>query len=207
MRSKRQLPWFTISVARLTQEFNTNLEKGLSPERIPELFEKYGPNKLQAEKEIGIFEKLVKQLKSPLVFILLAAGFVTLFLQAFIDTTVIFIAVFINVVVGVFQEERASKAFEKLAESQEKNAVVVRGGKRIIIPAENLVPGDLVIIESGYSVPADIRITKEKGLMINEAALTGEWVAVAKDTKLPRQRAPITEQFNMAWMGTLIASG
>ena len=207
MRSKRQLPWFTISVARLTQEFNTNLEKGLSPERIPELFEKYGPNKLQAEKEIGIFEKLVKQLKSPLVFILLAAGFVTLFLQAFIDTTVIFIAVFINVVVGVFQEERASKAFEKLAESQEKNAVVVRGGKRIIIPAENLVPGDLVIIESGYSVPADIRITKEKGLMINEAALTGEWVAVAKDTKLPRQRAPITEQFNMAWMGTLVASG
>lgn len=199
--------WCNASIPRIVSQFDTNLETGLSLHRIEELRSKYGANIFETEKEEGIFKKILKQFKSPLVYILLIAGIVTLFLQEFIDTFVIFIVLFINVVVGTFQEERASRAFEKLNRSQEQFAIVIRDGKKAMIPSEELVPGDIITIESGYHVPADMRIFEEKGLMINEAALTGEWVAVTKDIEPRKESAPIAEQFNMAWMGTLVAAG
>ena len=133
------------------------------------------------------------------------------FLGARIDTIVIFAALAINIGIGMFQEGRSSVAFEKLKLLQEKRAVVLRGGMKREVSAEKLVPGDIVHLESGQAVPADIRLIEANNLLIDESLLTGEWVPVSKEPEAfrvsPGMAKPIAEQGNMAWMGTLVAGG
>jgi Ca2+-transporting ATPase len=184
-----------------------NIEVGLTHEHVRDRQKLYGPNQLEESDRDTVFDKVLRQFKSPLVFVLLIAGLVTLLLQHFVDAIVIGIALLINLVVGTLQEERASKAFEKLNESQDQRAIVVREGKKANIPVAEVVPGDLIILEAGYYVPADARIFEEKELSINEASLTGEWLPVNKDVETFDHDVPLAEQRNMAWMGTLIESG
>lgn len=199
--------WERFSLAELEKELITDFKRGLESDDVVKRQELLGKNVLERERGLGLFGKVLRQFKGPLVLILLVANVVTLFLGAFIDATVIFIALLINVVVGTFQEERASRAFEKLNASQEHFATVIREGRKIVIPAEELVPGDVVFIEAGSYVPADLRLIEEKELSINESALTGEWVAVSKELRVFEKRTPIAELTNMAWMGTLVVAG
>jgi Ca2+-transporting ATPase len=139
---------------------------------------------------------------------LLGAGIITLFLDHSLDATIIFIALAINVVIGFFQEQRATQAFERLNSTQELYATVIRDGKKSIIPSSELVPGDIVVLDAGMSVPADMRLVSDKYLSVNEAALTGEWVAVEKDsTEELKENTVLAEQGTMVWMGTLVVSG
>jgi len=196
-----------MSLDEVRRLLAANFQHGLVHEEILRRRELYGPNLLEHEREATLFDKVLAQFKGPLVLILLLAGVLTFFLHEYLDSLVIFIALIINVVIGTLQEERASKAFEKLNASQERRAVVIRHGNKVNVPTEELVPGDLVVLEGGYFVPADLRIIEEKDIHINEAALTGEWLAVEKSIDTIEEDLPLAERTNMAWMGTLIESG
>lgn len=199
--------WQTLSQEEIKVALDADFKNGLSDETVNSRREKYGRNVLKKPKRISFLGRILKQIKNPLVFILLIAGVITLFLGEYIDTTVIFIAVGINVLIGLIQEERASKAFEKLNSSQQRHATVIRGGRKFVLLIEDLVKGDIVILEAGVYIPADIRILEAKNFSVNEAALTGEWVDVPKTIEETPREKPISEQFNMAWMGTLVSSG
>jgi P-type Ca2+ transporter type 2C len=199
--------WEGLSVDEIRRLLAVDLSAGLSQSEVARRQTLYGTNTLVGSKESTIFDKIFSQFKSSLILILIVAGVVTFFLEEYIDTWVIFFAVVINVVIGTLQEERASKAFEKLNASQVRHALVIRDGKQQNILAEKLVPGDLVLLQGGYFVPADIRIISGKELKVNEAALTGEWLAVSKVSEKINIDLPLAEKRNMLWMGTLIESG
>ncbi len=202
-----------MSLDEVHRLFAIDYSEGLTQDEVRRRIELYGENVFTKEKDLGLLGRVLAQFKSSLALILLAAGIATLFItiyvdhEAYVDTIVIFLALAINVIIGVLQEERAGKAFEKLNASQQRRAIVIRNGKRTNVPTENLVPGDIVILEGGYFVPADLRITEKKDLKINEAALTGEWLAVEKTSEKLETGLPLAERANMAWMGTLIESG
>jgi Ca2+-transporting ATPase len=202
-----QKAWECMSTDEVRRLLAADFTTGLQDDEVARRQELYGMNVLESEKDAGIWGLILQQFKSSLVLILFVAGVVTFFLHEYVDSLVIFIALAINVVIGTLQEERASKAFEKLNASQERRSIVIRGGKRLNIPTEELVPGDLVLLQGGYFVPADLRVIEEKDLKINEAALTGEWLAVTKGTKQVSHNTPLAERTNMTWMGTLIESG
>jgi calcium-translocating P-type ATPase len=199
--------WAEMTLDEVRRTVAARFDVGLTSEEVSRRVDIYGNNTLEKGDESGLLGKIVAQIRSPLVFILLIAGVVTLGIEEYLDSIVIFIALTINVVMGTLQEERASKAFEKLNTSQEHRAVVIRDGKRENIDSANLVPGDVVLLEGGYFVPADLRLFEAKDLKINEAALTGEWLAVHKDTEPVLKGTPLAEKHGMAWMGTLIESG
>ncbi len=204
---KTKVKWYQIEKSQLEVRLSTDFSVGLTDKRVGELHKRYGKNVFSGAKRASFLIKIINQLKSPLVLILLIAGVATLFLKEYLDAGVIFLALFVNLIIGLFQEGRASKAFEKLNKSQQKYATVVRGGRRKRVLAEDVVVGDLVILEAGMGVPADVRILEETDLTVNEAPLTGEWVSVEKDSNVINKNVSISKQTNMAWMGTLIASG
>ncbi len=200
--------WYLLSAEDVAKQLNTDVENGLKNESVSTLRKKYGENSFEKKKNWGILEKILFQFKSPLILILLVAGVATIFLKEYTDTIVIFLALLINTIIGTFQENKASKAFEELNKSQQKYATVIRGGKKGIILAKDLVKGDLVILEAGMYVPADVRLVKEKNLLINESFLTGEWANMPKDSEqIKKKELSIIEQSNMVWMGTLISAG
>lgn len=202
-----QKAWECISIEEIRRLLAVDFQNGLASDEVTRRLALYSKNILVGTKQATILDKVIAQFKNSLVITLLTAGLVTFLLHEYIDSLVIFIALFINVVIGTLQEERANKAFEKLNASQVRHAVVIREGKRQNILAENLVPGDIVILQGGYFVPADLRVVTEKDLKVNEAALTGEWLAVSKSPDTVAKNAPLAEKANMVWMGTLIESG
>lgn len=201
--------WYSFDKVQVIKKLETDLVKGLSDEVVLNLRKKFGENVFSKKKNSGIIGKILTQFKSPLIFILFVAGVFTFILKEYTDAIVIFLALFINTAIGTFQENKASKAFEKLNKSQEKNATIIRNGRRSIIPAVELVPGDIVVLEAGMYVPADMRLLEEKNLLINEAVLTGEWANVPKSIDLiqDNKKVSIIDQTNMVWMGTLVSAG
>ena len=208
MKNKSTLPWHITSIKDTLNVFEVDQTQGLSSKDAVERLRRYGKNKFKKRRTLGFLGVVLEQFKGPLVIILLLAGIATIFLHEYLDSIVIFVALLINIIIGSFQERRASQAFEKLNQSQEKSATVIRDGIKIILPVEDLVPGDIVILVGGMYVPGDLRLIESKELSINEAILTGEWVAVLKESnKEFKEQTPLGERTNMAWMGTLISSG
>ncbi len=162
---------------------------------------------MPAPKRDGFLMKLVKQFASPITFVLVLAALATLFLSHYTDALVIAVALLVNVVMGMVQEGRASRAFEALKKGEARFAVVFRGGEPLKIPAEDLVVGDLVVLSSGSAIPADLRLVDVHGLSINESSLSGEWLAVEKSTDTALEAAPLVERSGMAYAGTLVAAG
>ena len=203
--------WYLLPPAEIERLLGSDTASGLSDKEAAERLKKYGKNDFGEARKDHLPRIFLRQLENPLVLILFAAGVATFFLGARIDTIVIFAALAINIGIGMFQEGRSSVAFEKLKLLQEKRAVVLRGGMKREIRAEKLVPGDIVHLESGQAVPADIRLIEANNLLIDESLLTGEWVPVSKEPEAfrvsPGMAKPIAEQGNMAWMGTLVAGG
>lgn len=199
--------WHSEIDSHVIKGLSTDTRLGLSSSEAERRLARYGHNKFEKEKTTGVFGKIFKQIRGPLVLILLIAGVVTLVLGEYVDATVIFIAITINVVVGVFQEGRASKAFSKLSNSQQQYATVVRDGIKKVMQSSYLVPGDIVILEAGSYVPADVRILENNELSVNESILTGEWVAVDKEVGVVKAKSHLSKQVNMAFMGTLVVSG
>jgi len=201
-----QKSYHALPLSVVLKEFRTQ-EEGLSEEVVARRIQECGANVFTKTKKKTLFGRLFEQFKSPLTVILLLAAVVTLSLQEYVDSGVIAIALSIAVIIGVLQEGRASRAFEKLSASQSHMATVLRGGKRHEIPAAELVPGDIVLLQSGMQVPADVRLTEARNLTINEAALTGEWLPVWKDIAPVAVGAPFAERHSMGWKGTFVVNG
>lgn len=168
---------------------------GLTSEEAKKLLVQFGPNALPEKPPPGDFQIFVSQLKSPLVYILLAASFITFFLGKFGDTSIILLAVLINTVLGFWQERRAGKALSALKKLISPIAVVIRDGAQKQIPLSEVVPGDVAVLNQGIRVPGDGEIIEAKTLFINEAILTGESQASEKSSN------------DKAFLGTMVVSG
>jgi Ca2+-transporting ATPase len=182
-------------------------EDGLTMSEVRKRQKEAGSNVFSESKKETLAGKIFSQLSSPIAFVLLVAFALTAALGEYIDAGVIALALIVAVVVGVLQEGKASRAFEKLSKSQVAVATVLRGGKKHQIEAAELVLGDLVILQAGGQIPADLRLVRAKQLAVNEASLTGEWMSVAKSVDAVAVGTPFAEQSSMAWMGTFVSKG
>lgn len=199
--------WYRREYKEILHTFHVSSLEGLSQAEALARGKQHGPNLLEAPHHETIIERIAAELKSPLTFILLCAGIFTIFLREYVDTTVIFIALIINIAISLYQEGRADNALERLRESQEYYATVFRDGSKRQINAHAVVVGDILIVEAGMNIAADARIIETQGLQVNEAALSGEWAEVAKHADAYEVVLPLPEQKNMLFMGTLATAG
>ncbi|HHY81733.1 MAG TPA: cation-translocating P-type ATPase [Clostridiales bacterium] len=203
-----KLPWHEQSIQEVSANLNTDTSNGLTSEEARLRLEKYGPNELEHKEGTGIFQMFIEQLKDYMVLILIAASLVSILVKEVVDSIVIIGIVIINAVLGVVQEYRANKALEALKKMSAPHAKVIRDGKEAAIPAAELVPGDLVILETGDYIPADVRLTSSVNLKVEEAALTGESVPVEKDaSKRLEGDVGLGDQVNCGFMSTLVTYG
>ncbi len=201
------IPAYQKTKEVVVSELHTHKDHGLSALTAKELLVHHGKNTLSRETKESIIDRIVEELRSPLVFILLCAGIVTTLLGEYVDSTVIFIAVIINIGISLYQEGRADQAFDKLRASQEKFAVVIRDGQKSRVSSDELVPGDIIVVETGVNIPADARVILAHNLEVNESPLTGEWIDVSKNDVVLETVLPPSEQKNMLFMGTMVTSG
>jgi Ca2+-transporting ATPase len=197
-----------VSVEHMASEFDTHLQVGLSGQEARARLEKYGPNELLERPRPGFFKMLLDQFNNFLVIILVAAAVVSLFLGEVIDASAIMAIVALNAVLGVVQESKAEQALAALQKMAAPTASVIRDGRQVSIPARELVPGDIVLLEAGNYVPADMRLVETVNLKIEEASLTGESVPVSKDARVVLDKdIPLGDRKNSAFMGTLVTYG
>ena len=185
-----------------------NRDKGLTNVQADARRKNYGLNKLEERKKKGVFTLFMEQLQDPLIYILMIAIAISLFLGEAGDSAIIAAVILLNAVVGVVQEDKARKAIESLKQLTSPKALVRRDGREYEIPSEQLVPGDIVFLEAGRQVPADLRLLSAVNLKVEESALTGESVPVEKtDGKLESNGSSIGDRTNMAFMSTVVTYG
>lgn len=192
-------------------------ENGLSEAEAERRLAENGPNKLKAAKKDSIIKQFLKQLADPMIIILLVAAAISGVLavtqgESFADVIIILFVVIVNAVLGVYQENKAEKAIEALQEMSAATSKVLRGGKIVTVHSEELVVGDVVLLEAGDAVPADGRIIDNASLKIEEAALTGESVPVSKFIDIinltdSERDVPLGDRHNMAYMGSTVVYG
>ncbi|MEL7610458.1 MAG: HAD-IC family P-type ATPase, partial [Bacillota bacterium] len=200
--------WYDKSIAQVSEELNTHSGMGLSSHEANQRREQYGLNELQHKKGSSIFQMFLEQLKDYMVIILIVASIVSILVGEVADSIVIIGIVIVNAVLGVVQEYRAGKALEALKKMSAPNAKVIRDGEPITIPARELVPGDLVVLETGDYVPADVRLVTAVNLKVEEAALTGESVPVEKNAQAELSGdIGLGDQINCGFMSTLVTYG
>ncbi len=185
----------------------TDAQRGLSGDEAHRRLQRFGPNLLPEAKTAGPLVRFAGQFNHPLIFVLLGAGIVTVVLGELVDASVILGVVLANAAVGFVQESRAEAALDALRAMVQTRAKVRRGGHVRSLPSEELVPGDLVLIEAGDKVPADLRLLQIGELQVDESALTGESVPVAKDEVVLPAATPVADRRNMVYSGTLVTHG
>src|SRR5215470_13399897 len=183
--------WHAIAADDVVRRLNTNTETGLDAAEIPRRLAKYGPNRLPEAAGRGPFMRFLLQFNNVLVYVLLAAGFVKLMTNLWLDASIILGVVLINALLGFIQEGRAEKALDSIRNMLSAEARTLRGGETRMVPAEELVPGDVVLLESGDRIPADLRLVEVKNLRTEEAALTGESVPADKSRQAAAANATV----------------
>jgi len=199
--------WHAISADEVVKRLATSREKGLDPAEAAERLKQYGPNRLPEGKRQGPLTRLLAQFNNVLVYVLLGAGFIKLMLNLWVDASIIFAVVVLNALLGFIQEGKAEKALDSIRNMLSAEARVVRGGETRMIAADQLAPGDVVMLESGDKIPADLRLVDAKNLRTEEAALTGESVPADKTTDVVPANATVGDRENMAFSGTMVVSG
>lgn len=202
-----QLQWYSLPVPEVAQRLESNLETGLSLAEVEGRHTRFGPNQLVGKPGKSAWMRFLLQFNQPLLYILLAAGIVTAFLQEWVDSGVIFAVTIINAIIGFVQESKAENAIAALAASVNTEATVLREGQTMRIPSNQVVPGDLVWLAAGDKVPADLRLVNASNLTVDESGLTGESIPVEKDTQSLNSEKALAERSNMAYAGSLVASG
>ena len=182
-------------------------EKGLSEEEAKNRLSIYGPNEIKEGAKVSPLKIFLSQFKSIVVWILIAATFISAFLREYIDAIVILVILALIAIIGFFQEYRAEKAIEALKKLASLKATVLRGGKKQDIDAKELVPGDIIILKTGDKIPADARLLRLHNLQVQEAALTGESQPVKKDLRELPEKTQIADQRNTVFSGTIVVSG
>ncbi len=200
--------WHHLPGDEVLDLLDTNAQQGLDIFEIKHRQERFGLNVLTPKKGKSPFQRFLLQFNNPLIYILLLASLVTAILKDPLDAAVIFGVVLINAVIGYLQEARAEQAIAALAQTMTTEATVTRGGKVLRLTAAELVPGDIIQLQAGSRVPADLRLVASRDLQVTEAALTGESVPVEKDaTLLADHDAVLAERRNMAYASTLVTYG
>ena len=205
--------WFNKTVEEVESELKTNQSKGLTSQVVEENRAKYGLNELQEKKKDSLFKKFMAQFKDFSIIVLIIAAIVSgvvgvLEGEGVTDTVIILIVVLLNAIIGVVQESKAEKSLEALKKLSAHAAKVIRDGKEQVIPARELVPGDLVILETGDYVSADLRIIEAINLKSQESSLTGESVPVEKTTEeIKEEEVGIGDRKNMLFSSSLITYG
>ncbi|WMC93545.1 cation-translocating P-type ATPase [Kineothrix sp. MB12-C1] len=200
--------YFNLSVKETAEDLQVNLSNGLSGNEAAERSQKYGSNRLEGGKEKSILQMAIEQLKDFLVLILMVAAIVSIFLGESLEGIVILAIVVLNTFLGVYQENKASNALKALKEMASPHAKVLRDGQVVEIGSQEVVPGDVVILEAGDYIPADLRLVESVNLKVDEAALTGESVPVEKDANaVLDEDASLGDRINSAYMGTVITYG
>src|SRR6478609_6202672 len=199
--------WYAMTGDAAVKRLATDIGKGLYAADAASRLQKYGPNRLPEGKKRGPFMRFLSQFNNILVYVLLGAGFTKLMLNLWVDAAIIFGVVLLNALLGFIQEGKAEKALDSIRNMLSTEARAIRDGKTGLLPAEELVPGDVVLLESGDKIPADLRLVDVKNLRTEEAALTGESVPIDKTTEAVTENATVGDRKGMAFSGTLVASG
>ncbi len=199
--------WHQLPAEEVARLLDVNLKSGLSVNEARARQMKCGPNRLTARRGTSAWLRFVQQFNQPLVYILLLAVGVTAFLGEWVDSSVILGVVLVNASVGFLQEGKAEKAIEAVAKMVSSETTVRRDGRKLRIHSEELVPGDVVLLQSGDCVPADLRLFHVRNLHADESALTGESLPVAKHSDPLAQDTLLADRRNLAYTGTLITSG
>ena len=201
--------WFSKSIEEVLKELKVDPKQGLSDAEAKARLEKYGPNRLKGKAKKSIFRMLVEQLQDWLIYVLFAAVVITLFMGEYIDAVIILVVIILNAVLGVVQEVKAGNAIEALQKIATPKALVRRGGVVKEVASENVVPGDVLVLDAGRFIAADLRLIESANLQIEESALTGESVPSNKDATLTHAdpQTPVGDRANSAFMSTLVTYG
>ena len=205
--------WFSKSVEETKEELQTDLKNGLTSKQVAEKQQKHGLNELKAKKKKTLFQKFLEQFKDFTIIVLIVAAIVSGIVgvsegEGITDTIIILIVVVLNAVIGVVQESKAEKSLEALQKLSDHASKVIRNGKLEVIPSKLLVPGDVVVLETGDYIPADLRIIEAVNLKSQESALTGESVPVEKQVeKITDEKVGIGDRTNMLFSSSLITYG
>jgi len=200
--------WHALEASEVVKALKTSPREGLTSAEASERIVEYGLNELQETPSATLLERILDQFKSFLVLLLIGAAIVSALLGDYIEATAILAIVVLNAVLGVIQEQRAEEALAALRKLAAPEVQVIRDGHRQTIPARELVPGDIVLLEAGNYVPADLRLMETVNLRIDESALTGESVPVTKEARLVlTQDQALGDRRNTAFSGTLVTYG
>jgi ATPase, P-type (transporting), HAD superfamily, subfamily IC len=201
--------WFLNSREQVLNEWKVDQTAGLTEEEAKFRLQQYGLNKLKGKPKKSILFLFLSQLKDMLIYVLLASAVITFLIREYADSVIILLVVVLNAVIGVIQEAKAEKAVDALQKMTTPKALVKRDGKSLEINSEELVPGDIVILDTGRYVPADLRLLESANLQIEESALTGESVPSAKDAAklFSDPKTPLGDISNMAFSSTLVTYG
>ncbi|MBD2564035.1 MULTISPECIES: cation-transporting P-type ATPase [Nostoc] len=199
--------WHNLVESKVARHLNTNLETGLTSDEVTKRRERFGSNELKGKAGTSPILRFLLQFNQPLLYILLIAGAIKALIGQWVNAWVIWGVTLINAIIGFIQESKAESAIAALASSVQTNATILRNGQKVQVPSADLVPGDLVLLASGDKVPADLRLVRAKNLQVNESALTGESVAIEKNTQPLDADAPLAERTNMAYAGSFVTFG
>ncbi|WP_299707960.1 cation-transporting P-type ATPase [uncultured Pontibacter sp.] len=207
LKPDQQYDWHSIDPQEALELLNVSPKKGLTDEEVEKRQELYGRNVMTPKKQQSALVRFLLQFHQPLIYILLAATVVTFLLEEYIDSAVIFAVVFINAIIGYVQESKALAAIDALARSMTAKAQVIRNGNKHNINAQELVPGDIVLVQSGDKFPADVRLVHVRDVKVDESALTGESVAVEKNAAPVAADDVLGDRFSMGFSSTVVTYG
>ncbi len=205
--------WYNLTTDETEKKLDTNKETGLSKEQVTNKRAEYGYNELEAAKKKSLFVKFLEQFKDFMIIILIIAAIVSGVIgymqgEGITDSIIIFIVIIVNAIVGVAQESKAEKSLEALQKLSSHVAKVIRDGNLEVVPSKELVPGDIVVLDTGDYVPADLRIIESVNLKSQESSLTGESVPVEKmSNKIDSEKIGIGDRNNMLFSSSLITYG
>jgi cation-transporting ATPase F len=206
--------WHQLSVEEVNRQLNSNLETGLTSAEVRKRQQSFGANELKSKPAKSPIVRFLLQFHQPLLYILLGAGVIKALIGSWANAWVIWAVTLINAIVGFVQESKAESAIAALASSVQTNTTVLRTPdtpgehqQKVQVPSKELVPGDLVLLSSGDKVPADLRLVQTRNLKVNESSLTGESIAVEKNTQPLNSDVPLAERTNIAYAGTFVTFG
>ena len=205
--------WFQKDVKEVEEELKTDLEQGLTNEEVVKRREKYGLNELKSKKKKTLFQKFLDQFKDFSIIVLIIAAIVSGFVgvaegEGITDTIIILLVVIVNAIIGVTQESKAEKSLEALQKLTDHASKVIRDGQVTVVPARELVPGDIVVLDTGDYIPADLRIIEAVNLKSQESSLTGESVPVEKTVEtVKEEEVGIGDRVNMLFSSSLVTYG
>lgn len=201
--------WFAKSQEEVLEQLKVNPASGLTSVEAAVRLERYGRNKLREKPKKSLFALFLAQLQDMLIYVLLGAAAITIVIGEYVDAIIILFVVVLNAVIGVIQEYKAEKAIEALQKLTSPKSLVRRDGETIEINSEDIVPGDIIILDAGRYVPADLRLIESVNLQIDESALTGESVPAEKNARelFEEENTPVGDRINMAFMSTFTTYG